>query len=229
MAPTPRPLPRFIADNSLDGAPYGRFAEMLATKFRAACEAVDDLPAGTALPEKIEWFPERTWGGRVWVPASVLAESDDGTIELYGHVSYVQPDGGEPTQLRATADFTDVLASDNPDWRIDLNDDVIGSWRGEAGQGGDVTLVWGRPLVRGAVAVTAELEGETVDQEALSEERFTLVATDALQGFGEPVYLVIKIWNKRAMELASESLYESDEEEPDEAESTEEESPPSRS
>ena len=66
----------------------------------------------------------------------------------------------------AKADFTDVLAEDNPDWKIDLNDDVIGRWRGENGRAGAVTLVWGRPLVRGAVAATAELDAETVDQEA---------------------------------------------------------------
>jgi hypothetical protein len=57
----------------------------------------------------------------------------------------------------ARADFTDVIADDNPDWRIDLNDDVIGAWRADGGRGGDVTLVWGLPLVGGAVAATAVL------------------------------------------------------------------------
>ena len=106
------------------------------------------------------------------------------------------------------ADFTDVLAEDNPDWRIDLNDDVIGRWRGEAGMAGDVTLVWGRPLVPGAVAATAQLELDTVDQEPISDGRFTLIALDALEGYGDDVFLEVKLWNRRAQELASESLYD---------------------
>jgi hypothetical protein len=50
---------------------------------------------------------------------------------LFGQVSYVQPPEGEPHDFAAKADFTDILAEDNPDWRIDLNDGVIGRWRGE--------------------------------------------------------------------------------------------------
>jgi hypothetical protein len=214
MPPNPRPIPRFIADSTQEGIPHGRFAERLAAEFRAACEALDELPAGTAVPEAFEWFPERAWGGRTWVPctgrtAAPAGEGEEpsGTIELFGHVSYVLPEGGEPTDFRANADFTDVLAEDNADWRIDLNDEVIGRWRGENGRAGKVTLVWGRPLVRGAVAATAELEGETVDQEAVSDGRFTLVALDALEGYGDEVFLEVKLWGRRADELASESLY----------------------
>jgi hypothetical protein len=70
-----------------------------------------------------------------------------------------------------------------------------------------VTLIWGRPLVRGAVAATAELELETVDQEVVSDGRFTLLALDALQGYGDDVFVEVKLWSGRAMELASESLY----------------------
>ena len=126
------------------------------------------------MPEEIDWFPERAWGGRVWIPCSARTESEEGTLELFGHVSYALPIGeGDATDFRATADFTDVLAEDNPDWKIDLNDDVIGRWRGENGRAGAVTLVWGRPLVRGAVAATAELDGETVDQEEIVRDRFT--------------------------------------------------------
>ena len=32
---------------------------------------------------------------------------------------------------RPSADFTDVIVEDNPDWEIDLNEEVIGPWRGE--------------------------------------------------------------------------------------------------
>jgi hypothetical protein len=207
MTPNPRPIPHFIADSTQEGIPHGRFSERLTAAFREAVEAVAELPAGAAVPDEIDWFPERGWGGRVWVPCSVKTESEEGALELFGHVSYVQPPEGEPSDFEAKADFTDVLATDNPDWRIDLNDDVIGRWRGENGRAGAVTLVWGRPLVRGAVAATAELEAETVDQEVVSQDRFTLIALDALEGYGDEIFMEVKLWSRRAQLLASESLY----------------------
>lgn len=207
MPPNPRPIPRFIADSTQEGIPHGRFAERLATELGNACEGIEDLPEGVSAPTDLDWFPERAWGGRVWVPGTARVEGSTGMLELFGHVSYVQPQEGEPTDFRTTVDFTDVLAEDNPGWRIDLNDDVIGQWRGENGRAGAVTLVWGRPLVRGAVAATAELDLETVDQEVVSNERFTLIALDALQGYGDDVFMQVKLWSRRAQELASESLY----------------------
>jgi len=221
VAPDPRPIPRFIADSTQEGIPHGRFAERLGEEFGRTCAEIDDLPEGVEAPAEVEWFPERAWGGRVWVPATARVQapedkdSADGevagprTLELFGHVSYVQAEEGEPSDFHATADFTDVLAEDNPDWTIDLNDDVIGQWRGENGRAGAVTLVWGRPLVRGAVAATAELDMETVDQEVVSDERFTLIALDALKGYGDDVFMQVKLWSRRAQELASESLYDS--------------------
>jgi hypothetical protein len=208
VTPNPRPIPRFIADTSQEGIPHGRFAERLREEFVKAVDGIGELPAGAVVPEEIDFFPERAWGARVWVPVSVKTESEEGKLELFGHVSYVQPVGGEPRDFAAAADFTDVLAEDNPDWRIDLNDDVIGRWRGENGRAGAVTLVWGRPLVRGAVAATAELDGETVDQEAISQGRFTLIALDALEAYGDDVFMEVRLWSGRGLGLAAESLYE---------------------
>jgi hypothetical protein len=207
VTPNPRPIPHFIADSSQEGIPHGRFAERLREAFGEAVDAIGDLPAGAGLATELDWFPERAWGGRVWVPCSANSDSEEGKLELFGHVSYVQPPGGEPSDFSAKADFTDVLAEDNPDWRIDLNDDVIGRWRGENGRAGAVTLIWGRPLVRGAVAATAELDGGTVDQEEISQDRFTLIALDALEGYGDEIFMQVKLWSRRADELASESLY----------------------
>ena len=182
MAPTPRPIPSFIADSTQEGIPQGRFVERLADPFRKACAEIEELPDGVQAPAKLLWFPERAWGGRIWVPCTARVEGPEGELELFGHVSYARPDEGEPTDFRAKADFTDVIAEDNPDWKIDLNDDVVGRWLGENDRAGDVTLVWGRPLVANAVAATAELDGETVDQEMVSGDRFTLVALDAMKG-----------------------------------------------
>lgn len=207
MTPNPRPIPRFIADTTQEGIPHGRFAERLREEFAKVVAEIEDLPAGAEVPAEVDWFPERAWGGRVWVPCSAHSDSEEGRLELFGHVSYVQPPEGDPRDFAAKADFTDVLAEDNPDWRIDLNDDVIGRWRGESGRAGAVTLVWGRPLVRGAVAATAVLDAETVDQEEISQSRFTLIALDALEGYGDRVYMEVKLWSRRAMELASETLY----------------------
>ena len=222
MAPSNRPLPSFIADSSQEGIPYGRFAERLTGHFRDAVGRIDDLPAGVEVPEDLDWYPERTWGGRVWFPVTAHTEGPEGPIELFGHVSHAVTAGeGDPDDFRASADFTDVLAADNPDWRIDLNDDVIGRWRGENDRAGSVTLVWGRPLVQGAVAATGELEGKTVDQAPVVDGRFTLIALDALEAYGDDVFLDIKLWNRRAIELAAESLYAETEPE----ESTEEPGP----
>ncbi|HEU4706414.1 MAG TPA: hypothetical protein VFS64_04415 [Solirubrobacterales bacterium] len=207
MRPTERPIPRFIADSTQDGIPHGRFAERLREELASAVDAIEDLPAGAALPAEVDWFPERAWGGRVWVPCSAKTESEEGRLEIFGHVSYTQPPEGEPSGFSARADFTDILAEDNRDWRIDLNDDVIGRWHGENGRAGAVTLVWGRPLVRGAVAATAVLESETVDQELVSQGRFTLIALDALEGYGDEVFMEVKLWSRRGDELASETLY----------------------
>ncbi len=234
-----RPIPRFIADASQHGIPHGRFAERLSSVFRDACAEIEDLPEGTALPEEVTWFPERAWSGRVWVPASAPGravmpsegEAESGEhgdepveIEFFGFVSFVQPVGGDPRDFTASVDFTDVVAADNPDWTIDLGDEVIGKWEGEQGRTADITLVWGRSLVRDAYAVTAEIDGTAVDQDPLFEDRFTLIAPDALKNYGDDHYLDIHLWSQRGREVARESLYDIEEVEP-EGESTGEAGP----
>ncbi|MET0729768.1 MAG: hypothetical protein ABWZ18_04670 [Solirubrobacterales bacterium] len=216
MPPTRRPFPRFIADASQESSPYGRWGERLLAEFARACEPLAS-EAGSGLDrESVRWFPDRSWGGRVYVPVTgsaaeaVAGEDGEETLaEFYGWVSFApgDDDGGEPIDLRAKADFTDVTAADNPDWKIDLNDDVVGEWRTDGGRGGEVTLVWGLPLVRGAVAVTAELDGEPIDQAPVADGRFTLVAVDAVHGFGDDLFMTVKLWDRRVRQLASESLY----------------------
>ncbi|MGH2961477.1 MAG: hypothetical protein ACRDL3_04685 [Solirubrobacterales bacterium] len=208
--PTGRPYPRFIADASRESQPYGRWAERLLERFNGACEPLVG-EAGAALdPESAQWFPERGWGGRVFVPVAARGAEAEGAapVEYFGHVSFVRPGDGEPGDLDARADFTDVVAEDNPEWQIDLNDDVIGEWRADGDRGGAVTLVWGVPLVRGAVAVTAELDKEVLDQAPVEDGRFTLVAVDAVKGFGDDLYLEVRLWDKRLNGLAAESLYD---------------------
>lgn len=210
MPPLPRPYPRFIADSPQESQPYGRWEERLREEFAKAC-AEQAGEAGAPLDtETLKWFPERAWGGRVYVPVTGSAgegEEESGPVEYFGWVSFERPADGEPGDLTAKADFTDVTADDNPEWKIDLSDDVIGAWRAEGERGGDITLVWGLPLVRGALAATAELDGEVLDQAAVTDGRFTLVAVDAVTGFGDDLYLEVKLWDRLLRQIASESLY----------------------
>ena len=209
MPPIPRPIPRFIADASVEGLPYGRWSQQLRDAFAAACEPHAGEAGGG--PGEVTWFPERGWGGRVYVPVVAPVQGAATASEFFGYVSFTRGEGGEPGEIAARADFTDVTATDNPDWEIDLNEEVIGTWRGEAERAGDVTLVWGTPMLRGARAATAELDGDVVDQTPVADERFTLIALDAVKGVPDDLYMEIALWGNRNVELARESLYEAPE------------------
>ena len=142
--------------------------------------------------------------------------------ELFGFVSFRE--GGEqggrgPVDFQASADYTSETAESNPDWKLDNNDEVIGQWRGEQGNVADMTLVWGVPMVAGGAIVTAELANLAVDQCALAEERFTLMAPDNYRSD----LLEIKLWDKGGSELASESLWVDDEEDDEDEDEEEEE------
>jgi hypothetical protein len=204
MAPEPRVVPRFAAESSQDLLPYGRWAETLRGEFLAACLPLDTGEEDLGEPGDPDWYPDRTWGGRTYVPAT--AATGEG-YELFGYVSF-DPGGEreEPGGFDASADYTAETAERNPDWRLDLCDEVIGSWRGEQGRRADMTLVWGRPLVPGGAIVTAELAGVVVDQCPLVEGRFTLIAPDAYRGD----FLEVRLWSAKGEELAVESLYEED-------------------
>jgi hypothetical protein len=211
MPPTDRPIPRFVAEPPHELEPYGRWGERLAEAFLAACAAVEEAPAG-AHGESIRWFPERTYGGRTYVPAT--APAGEG-LEFFGHVSFGRGDDGDPVDFRAVADFTDETAERNPEWKIDLSDEVIGRWHGPGEARADVTLVWGVPLgtgMAGAAVATAELGGETADQCVLGPgQRFTLITLDAVQRLGlDELFVEIVIWGKRNQRLAAESLYEAE-------------------
>ena len=155
----------------------------------------------------VTWFPDRTWHGRTYLPAT--AQTSTG-LEIFGFVSWTTGgDDGAPQDLDARADATDETAERNPEWTLDLCDEVVGSWRGEQGKIAAMTLVWGRPLVTGGAIVTAELAGLTVDQCALIDDRFTLLAPDDYRGD----MLDVKLFSERGVELALESLYADDDEE----------------
>jgi hypothetical protein len=206
MTPTDRFVPRFAAEPPQEMLPYGRWADTLRGHFLEACAHVDSEGDELGEAGEITWFPDRTWGGRTYVPATARTANE---LELFGYVSYlIGSDGRGAESFVATADFTDELADRNPDWELDLSDEVIGSWRGEQGNVAAMTLVWGVALVANGALATAELADLAVDQCPLAEERFTLIAPDDYRGD----FLEIRLWDGRGKRLASESLYEDDEE-----------------
>jgi hypothetical protein len=194
MPPVPRQVPMFAAEPPQEPLPYGRWAEALGQHFIAAAEEDIDLAS-------ITWFPDRTWAGRTYVPATALF----GHGEVFGYVSYTREhEGAQATDFRAAADFTEETASENPDWTLDLSDEEIGQWRGPEGRRGVITLVWGVALVANGVAATTELGPTTTDQCTLVDDRFTLVSLDAYTGD----YIEVRLYGARGAELARESLYE---------------------
>jgi hypothetical protein len=186
----------FAAEPPQDPLPYGRWAEALGAEFAAAA------PEGVEIDvADITWFPERTWNGRTYVPATAPAAEG----EVFGYVSYTREhEGAQAADFQASADFTEETADQNPDWTLDLSDEEIGQWRGTEGRRGVITLVWGVALVPNGVVATTELGPTTTDQCELVDARFTLVSIDAYTGD----YVEVRLFGARGAELARESLYE---------------------
>ena len=207
MPPEDRFVCRFAAEPPQGPLPYGRWAETLQAEFLAACLRIETEGEEIGEAGEIVWFPDRTWSGRTYVPAT--SRSTTG-FELYGYVSFTPGDeDGEPGDFFAWADYSENTADDNPDWRLDLTDQAIGGWRGEQGKVAAMTLIWGRPLLDGGTIATAELARLTVDQCVVEEDRFTLLAPDAYRGD----YLEVALYDRKGSQLARESLYEEDDEE----------------
>ena len=206
MPPTDRFVPRYAAEPPQEGLPYGRWAHRLSDAFYEACARIDSEGEEIGEPGDIAFHPDRTYGGRTFVPATAPTSTG---LELFGFVSFV-PGGeeGEPSDFEATADFTAETAERNPEWKIDLNDEQIGRWRGEEGRVASIALVWGSPLVEGGAIVTAELADVAVDQCVLVDDRFTLIAPDDYRSD----LLEVKLFDRTGRELARESLYEDDSE-----------------
>jgi len=215
MPPADRFVISFAAEPPQEALPYGRWADTLRDYFLAACREIDAEDEDLGEAGEIAWFPDRSYAGRTYVPA--VARTTTG-YELFGFVSFTESgeQGGRgPVDFMARADYTSETADSNPDWKLDINDEVVAQWRGEQGNVADMTLVWGVPMIPGGAIVTAELANLAVDQCQVIEERFTLLAPDNYRSD----LLEIKLWDNRGAELASESLYVDDDEE-DEDEDT---------
>jgi hypothetical protein len=206
VPPDERPIPRFIAEPPQEGLPYGRWAEALSERFLETARGVDaDEDPGEIAD--VVWFPERSYCGRTYVPAT--APTANG-FEVFGYVSYTREhEGAEAAGFRVVADLTDETAEANPDWKLDLSDWEIGTWRGPQGRRGEVTMVWGVALEHRGLVVTSELGPTSTDQCALVDDRFTLVSLDNYTGD----YIEVVLFGSDGKEIATESLYADDDEE----------------
>jgi len=200
MPPARHLVPRYAAEPPHHGIPEGQWRERLEREFLAAAQSVAD-EAGE--PGEIVFYPDRTWHGRTYVPASAATASG---MEVYGYVVFVPAADplDEPADFAGHADFTEQTAEQNPDWELDLSDEVIGAWRGVDDDVASMTLVWGRSLVSGGVIATAELGGVSVDECPLDNRRFTLLAPDDYAG----ELLEVHLYSDDGDRLARESLYE---------------------
>jgi hypothetical protein len=205
MAPEERFVPRFAAEPPQEEHPHGRWEARLREELLGRLPALAQDEPEIGRPGQVFWYPDRTWHGRTYVPATCA--SDTG-YELFGYVRFIAAgEDGDAREFSAHMDFTQETAARNPDWQLDLCDEVIGSWRGYGGRSAAMTLVWGHPLTSGGRIVTAELGGVTVDQCELLGERFTLLAPD---DYGHDL-LEIALYDARGREIARESLYTPDE------------------
>ena len=205
MPPERYMIPRFIAEPAQEPLPYGRWADTLRQRFLTACLDVDNDGEELGQAGDVVWYPERVWHGRTWIPATCGTERG---LELFGCVSYARDADGQAVDLRATADVTSETAAANPDWSLDLCEEVIGQWRATDGVAAAITLVWGTSLVGGGAIATADLGEVTVDQCETLEDRFTLIAPDDYRG----EWLSVGLYDRKGRQLARESLYDEDDE-----------------
>lgn len=197
MPPIATIVPRYVAEPPQGPSPHGRFADRLRAEFLVAAQRLE----GVGEPGVLTFYPDRSWHGYTYIPVTAATA---GGFEIYGYVMFsTTGDGDEPTDYAAYADFTDETAERNPDWKLDICDEVIGGWRGGDGSVASMTLVWGRSMVSGGSVATAELSEQTVDQCALSGDHFTLLAPDDFAG----MLLEVRLYSADGEELARESLY----------------------
>ncbi len=206
MPPADPPIPANVAEPSHEPTPTGRWADRLRAEFMAAAQDLDEVGE----PGELTFHPDRTWHGYTYIPVTAMSASD---LQLYGYVRFVAgTDGRDQSDFTAYADFTEETAERNPDWQLDLCDEVVGSWHGDGDAVASMTLVWGRALVSGGAVATAELGGRTVDQCTLLGDCFSLLAPDDFAG----ALLEVALYSQAGGEIARESLYSDDDDDTDE-------------
>ncbi len=206
MPPTDRFVITFAAEPPQETIPYGRWADTLREHFLGACREIDTEGEEIGEPGEIKWFPDRSFGGRTYIPAVARTTAE---FELFGFVSFDEGSVAARVTSRRAPTSPPSWPRPTRTGSSTSHDDVIGVWRGEQGKSADMTLVWGVPMIAGGAMVTAELANLAVDQCEVVDERFTLIAPDNYRGD----YIEVKLWDGRGQELAVESLYVDDDSE----------------
>src|SRR6202161_759406 len=103
MPPVERVVPSFAAEPPQEGLPYGRWAQRLEEELHAVWANLDTDGQDLGEPGEIAWYPDRTWHGRRYLPATAITS---GGYELYGYVRFVTGAGEdeEPLELTASGD-----------------------------------------------------------------------------------------------------------------------------
>ena len=97
MPPTDRFVISFAAEPPQEPLPYGRWGDTLAGHFRGAIREIDTEGEDIGeIDTEISWFPDRTYGGRTYIPA--VARTSGG-YELFGFVSFTEGEQG-PADFR---------------------------------------------------------------------------------------------------------------------------------
>ena len=147
----------------------------------------------------LTWFPDRTWNGRTYVPATARTIDEPRGVRLRllrarrrgrrASPTTSPPAPTSPTRPpRATRTGSSTLC-----------DEVIGTaGAARAAARGRMTLVWGVPLVRGGTVATAELADLSVDQCPLDRGPLHAARPRRLPPSD---YLEIKLFNVRGEEL----------------------------
>src|SRR5947208_492690 len=76
MPPIDRFVIRFAAEPPQDTLPYGRWADTLREHFLAACRELDTEGEEIGDPGEINWYPDRTYAGRTYVPGVALVTAE---------------------------------------------------------------------------------------------------------------------------------------------------------
>ena len=198
------PICRFAAEPPQGGLPP---EETLQAEFLAACLRVEteegDPDLGAA--GEIHWFPDRTWSGRTYVPATTRTDTG---LELFGYVSFspVRRRRDRPLRLgrlhgRRRRGPSRVADGHLPGGRRRV------ARRARDGRGDDADL--GRAVRAPRADRRPPSSGPTtVDEAEIVGERFTLLAPDAY----DDEYLDVVLKDGAGNELVRESLYEDDDE-----------------
>ena len=133
MPPTDRFVIRFAAEPPQD-APVRALGRHASRPFLAAIDAdrSEDEELGE-IGEIIVVSGSHVHGAHLRPAVARTARATSSSVRL---VLRGRRRASGPADFEALADFTAEIAESNPDWKLDLNDEVIGSWRGEQGKRG---------------------------------------------------------------------------------------------